>query len=79
MIDKTKGVPLRVSGGGRAGPYLSVPEQQLSEIRDVLDRASVHYWVDNLAVSISGGPARVVVNFAKGANPDTIQAVLDRA
>jgi hypothetical protein len=79
MMDRTKGTPLRVSKDDRAGPYLIVPAQQVSEVRAVLDRAGIAYWVDNISVSMDSGPALTVVNFKKGANPVTIQTVLDQA
>lgn len=79
MKDTLTGQPLRVSTDGRSAPFVIVPFQQVDSIRRVLEKAQIHHWVDRMAVSVSGGPAMIVVNFAKNADTGSIQEALDRA
>ncbi len=77
MTDKTTNKYLRVSGDGTAGPYLMVPVVQLDEVRSLLDRHHIRYWVDENAISLNGQPAVAVINFGRTTEGKQIQAILD--
>jgi hypothetical protein len=79
VIDEATKDRLRISTDAIAGPYLRVTLAQLARVRDVLDRHTVHYWVDSQAISLNGKPAIVVINFGRAGDPARIQAVLDEA
>jgi hypothetical protein len=79
MIDTFSGRSLRVSRDGLAGPYLILPYGQLSVVQEMLKRAGISFWVDENAISMSGGPVQSVINFSKHADADQIQRVLDQA
>jgi hypothetical protein len=79
MIDQTTGLPMRVSTDKMAGPYIRLPYTQLNEVRRVLDSEGIRYWVQENAVSLSGGPFMVVVNLGHGADANAVQSILDRA
>ncbi|MGL4554927.1 MAG: hypothetical protein ACRC33_27485 [Gemmataceae bacterium] len=77
MTDVTTRRPLRVSGGGDAGPYLMVPVGQLDEVKGLLDGHRIRYWVDENAISLNGEPAVAIVNFGRGTEGGKVQALLD--
>src|SRR5690349_5461393 len=77
MIDTSKGKRLVVSDDGAGGPYIKVPVNQLDEIRERLDRNGVDYWVDSMAISIDGRPARTVINLGLTGDAARVQAILD--
>lgn len=77
MTDATTHKPLYVESDGTAGPYLTVPVSQLAEIRQLLDRHGIRYWVDEYAISMDGGPEETDINFGRGGDPHAIQAILD--
>jgi hypothetical protein len=79
MIDKRTGTPLRVATDRKSSPHLIVALEQVPNVKQVLDAAAVQYWVDDIAVSMSGGPMLTVINFEKTTNPDVVQSALDRA
>ena len=79
MIDKTTAKPMRVKQEGRSGPYLTIPVEQVEEVKKVLDQARIRYWVAEIAISINGRPATTVVNFGKTMDPQAIQSELDGA
>jgi hypothetical protein len=76
MSQSTK-TPLRVSPGGRAGPYVMVPVSELDDIKKLLDEHSVAYWVDENAISLNGEPEVTYINFRDGIDAMRIQRVLD--
>ncbi len=77
MIDATTRKPLYVSTDGTAGPYIMAPFSQLPDIRELLDRNEVRYWVEEDVISLDGAPEIAVVNLSRGANVTAIQAILD--
>lgn len=71
---------MRIATDARAGSYLIVPFEQVNAVKQVLDQAHIHYWLDRTDVSMSGGPVHSVINFGKNANVGHhIQEFLDRA
>jgi hypothetical protein len=77
MTDRTTNVPIRVSTDGTAGPYVRLSFSQLDEVKRVLDSHGIRYWVNENAVSLSGGPFIAVVNLGRGADADAVQRILD--
>ncbi len=79
MTDATTQERLRVSTDGTAGPYIMVPVSQLEDVKAILDRNRTHYWVDENAISLNGGPYTSVINLGREGNAQALQAVLDEA
>jgi hypothetical protein len=79
MIDALTRKPLHVATDGTAGPYVMVPIDQLSEVRQILDKHRIRYSVDENAISLNGAPEIAVVDFGLGSEPEAIQAILDSA
>jgi hypothetical protein len=77
MIDVMTTKPLYVSTDGTAGPYIMVPVSQLADLRDLLDRHRVRYFVEEDAISLDGAPETVVVDLGHGADAAAVQAILD--
>ncbi len=77
MIDRTTGLPLRVSTDGTTGPYIRLPFDQLDDFKRVLDSHGIRYWVEENVVSLSGGPFIAVANLGRGADATAVQAILD--
>lgn len=79
MKDSSTKKPIRVSTDGDAGPYVMVPVSQLAEVRALLDKHHVRYWVDEDAISLDGEPEVTVINLSRGTNPVAVQRILDNA
>jgi hypothetical protein len=77
MIDAMTRKPLHISTDGTAGPYIMVPVSQLVDVRQLLDKNSVRYSVEEDAISLDGAPEIVVVNLGRRADVPAIQAILD--
>jgi hypothetical protein len=77
MKDVTTQKPLYVSTEGNAGPYIMVPEEQLEQVRRLLDEREVSYWVDENVISLDGKPAIAVINLGLRGNAQAIQEILD--
>src|SRR5437773_12051343 len=77
MKDITSGEPLRVSGTRTGGALLDVPQEQLDEVRQLLDRHSVNYWVDEELLSFNNGPFMGLIIFPRGTDPKAVQVILD--
>ncbi len=77
MTDVTTHQRLRVSTDGTAGPYIMVPVSQLEEVKALLSRNRIHYWVDENAISLDGKPEIAVINLGRGANASAVQNILD--
>jgi hypothetical protein len=79
MTDTRNGDRLLVSGEGNDRPYVRVAVSQVDEVRKLLDRDEVPYWVDSVAVSLNGRPAVVVINLGLEVDAARVQAILDEA
>jgi hypothetical protein len=77
MTDATTRERLEVSTDGNAGPYIMVPESQLSVVRALLDRNKIRYWVDEEVISLDGKPEIAFVNLGHGTNSQVVQKLLD--
>ena len=54
-----------------------VPVSQLEEVKALLSRNRITYWVDENAISLNGKPEITVINLGRGANAGAVQNVLD--
>jgi hypothetical protein len=79
MIDTTTKKPLRVSTESTAGPYIRLPESQLAEVQQLLDRRGIRYQVDEEIISFDGGPEVAIIDLGRGADAAAVQAILDSA
>ncbi len=79
MLDVHTKKPLRVSSHEIAGPSLRVPEDQVEQIRERLDREAIYYWVDSHVISIDHGPEITYIHFGRKGDAARIQAILDEA
>jgi hypothetical protein len=80
MVDAMYGKRLQVEGGVEGGPYsIRLPLSQLEEVRGMLDRHEISYWVDSAAISINRGPARISIHLGWNNDPVQIQSILDQA
>ena len=79
MIDSQSRRQIRVSIDGTAGPYIRVPVDQLSHVRQILDQQEIHYWVESDAISFNGNPAVAIVNLGRSEDARKVQTVLDDA
>ena len=79
MTDTRNSERIQVLDGGKGGPYIRVALSQLDEVREVLDRHNIFYWVDSVAVSLNGKPAIIVINLGLNNDADRVQAILDEA
>ena len=77
MIDEMTKNRLRVDSDSVAGPSLMLPLSQVPSVREILDRNSIHYWVDTFAISLDGKPPKTVINFRRKESADRIQSLLD--
>ena len=79
MTDTTTQQRLEVSTDGTAGPYITVPVNQLDDVKRLLDDHHTLYWVEENAISIDGGPYISVINLGREGNAVAVQAILDKA
>jgi hypothetical protein len=63
--------------GGAGWPYIELAVDRLDEVRKLLDRDKVPYWVDSIAISINGKPAATVINLGFEVDASRVQAILD--
>lgn len=77
MIDTATKKNLCVSTHDAARPYIVVPTNQLSQVRDLLETNRVRFWVDHLSISIDGKPAVTVVHLGRDTDAKQVQTILD--
>jgi hypothetical protein len=77
MKDMATKEPLRVSPGGKAGPYLIVPFSQLAALQRLLDQHSVAYTVEEEVISLNEGPEEAMVNLGRSGDSQQVQKILD--
>ena len=77
MNNQSTGKRLLVSKDGTTGPYIMVPVPQLDDVRALLDRNEIGYWVDSAAISINEEPAIAVINLGRNVDPRHVQTLLD--
>lgn len=77
MTDATTQKRLSVSTDGTAGPYIMVPVSQLDDVKAILTRHRVRYWVEENAISLNGAPEIAAINLGRGANATAVQDILD--
>lgn len=69
--------PLRVSTDGTMGPYIMTSVSKIDEIRRLLDRRGIRYWVEENVISMGGGPEIGVMNLGREGDAAAVQAILD--
>jgi hypothetical protein len=77
MTDAATKKPIRVSTDGTAGHYITVPADQLDQVRNLLEANRIRFWVDHRAISVDGRPAMTVVNLWRGTDARQVQTLLD--
>ena len=76
MTDSTTKAPLRVLNS-TAGPYIILPFSQPDEVRAILDRGHIHYWVLENVISFNGGPEEATMYLGHEGDAAAVQAILD--
>jgi hypothetical protein len=79
MTDTSTSERLRVATDGTAGPYIMLPLSQLDEVRELLNRQEIPFWVDSHAISLDGEPLIAVINLGLYGDASKVQAILDEA
>jgi hypothetical protein len=78
MINRATNKPLTLTTVNPVWPYLILPFSQLEEVRRLLDRHKVRYWVSENAISMDGGPETIIIYLGRGEEDAVaIQAILD--
>ena len=62
---------------GGAGPYIRLLVTQLDRACQALDQHGIRYAVEEEFISLDGGPEEAIIDLARTANVDEVQAVLD--
>ena len=76
MNNITTHPPLRVRTSD-VGPYLKLPLAQVDAVCRVLDRHGIRYLMDDIVMSLNGGPERTSISFHESERTEKIQAILD--
>ena len=79
MTDMLTKQRLNVAMDEKTGPYLMVPFEQLDELRDLLDRNRVRYYVDEYIITFNDEPEIATVRLGRGGDADAMQRILDGA
>jgi hypothetical protein len=79
MIDSMTRERMIVSSDDTAGPYISVPVDQLDVVEAVLQQNHITYWVDSGAIALNGKPEVTVINLGRRNDASQIQRLLDAA
>lgn len=77
MIDVTSQQPMRVLNNGTVGFCIRLPFVQLDDVKRLLDRHNVKYWVREEVISIDGGPEMAAIQLGRSGDPVLVQALLD--
>ena len=77
MINGATRTRLRVSDGGKAGPYLIVLVTDVPKVRAVLDQHRIGYWEAETSISIDGKPPMTVINVHPRHTVLAIQMLVD--
>lgn len=77
MIDSKTNQRVVVMTDGNAGPYLTIPITEYDKLKQILDDAGIENSIDK---GISDDDVRLdnIINFRKSADPQRIQAILDK-
>jgi hypothetical protein len=79
MRDAVTQTPLRVSIDEGSPPYIMLLFDQLGDVCRLLDEHGIRYSVEEEASSLDGGPETVIIDLARDADVEAIQAILDSA
>jgi hypothetical protein len=69
--------PLRVSGSGKASPFINVPVSQLGAIQRLLEQHGVPHFVDEFFISLNGAPEEAMVILSRSGDSIKVQRILD--
>jgi hypothetical protein len=76
MTDTSKQRPVQVRTVDDIS-YLRVPEELVERIHKLFEENNVPHWVENLILSVDGGPRMVVIHLSRKADPRRAQELLD--
>lgn len=79
MAEKTTKEPLRVYTHPEARPSIPLLASQVAELRDLLDRHGISYWVNDFTVALNGGPPRTTLWVERQVDADRVQRLIDEA
>lgn len=79
MTDAVSKRPVEVRSHDPNWPYILIPYEQLPEVRQLLDRHSIRYEVDEETISINDGPEEIYIDLAHGTDARFVQSLLDKA
>jgi hypothetical protein len=77
MIDVTTNKPLLVTDAGQGASYIRLAMSQLDEVRQLLDKHGIQYWLSEHIISFDGGPAKTNIHISRRSGPAATQAALD--
>ena len=77
MKDVVIGKPLEVAYVENSRPHIMLPVLQLEEVKALLEKHNLDYYVDDFSIAISGKPAYIVVSLDWDADPVHAQHILD--
>jgi len=78
MVDIELHRPVKVHRQNDAGPSITIPLEQLPDIRRVLERNGIAYTISPDAIKLDESkPFIAIVNFGRNVDPDQVQAALD--
>jgi hypothetical protein len=77
MTDITTRKPLRVSTAENARPYIEIPAAQVGEVSALLRANTIPHAVEEIAISLDGGPETTVINLGRWVDAAAVQRLLD--
>lgn len=77
MIDVVTNQQIRVAAPPDGNPALRLPYSQVDDVKRLLDRHGIRYWVDSHIISMSGGPYMSSIYLYRATDPAKVQAILD--
>ncbi len=77
MLDNATEQPLHVSSEYLPHPRIEVADSQLEELKQLLNRHGIPYWVDEHSISFNDGPFTTIVHFYRGTDVKVVQKILD--
>jgi hypothetical protein len=77
MINVMTKKPLRVWAEDTEYPWIGLPVSQLDDVRRLLDKHNIRYWVREHYLSINEGPFTTVISLGRGTDGKAVQSILD--
>lgn len=79
MINKVTKEPIRIHPQEGAWPFISLPLEQLADVKRVLEANSIRYYTTGTGVSVHDGPFFALIDLAYDTDVSQVQALLDAA